>query len=122
TEFGERPIRIDRAEHLLPDFVAYADDPLPLNDPSTYIVLEDIPISMDALFDLGPEALPPSPPLPTSSPRSPFASEPVPAPSGIPAAPGTDAPSGVPAPIGVFAPSRILAPSGVSIGGERDAP
>lgn len=122
TEFGERPIQIDRAEHLLPDFVAYADDPLPLNDPSTYIVLEDISIGMDALFDLGPEALPPSTPLPTSSPLSPLAREPVPAPSGIPAAFGADAPSGIPAPIGVFAPSRIFAPSGIPIDDERDRP
>ncbi len=63
TKFGERAIQIDRVEHLLPDFVAYAANPVPLNDPAAYVVIEDIPISMDALLDVRPETLPPASPI-----------------------------------------------------------
>ncbi len=66
TEFGDRSIKIDRVEHLLPDFVAYASSPVPLDDPAAYVVLEDIPISMEALLDVQPETLPPVSPLRTA--------------------------------------------------------
>lgn len=59
-KFGDRAVTIDRVEHLLPDFVIYATDPLPLSDPSTYVVLEDFPISMEALLDVRAEPLPPT--------------------------------------------------------------
>lgn len=62
-KFDDRTVTIDRIEHLLPDFVIYATDPLPLSDPSTYIVLEDFPISMEALLDVGTEPLPPASPV-----------------------------------------------------------
>lgn len=61
-KFDDRTVTIDRVEHLLPDFVIYATDPLPLSDPSTYIVIEDFRISMEALLDVGAEPLPPASP------------------------------------------------------------
>ncbi|WP_250928689.1 hypothetical protein [Aporhodopirellula aestuarii] len=81
SKFGDREIKIDRLEHLIPDFVAYAQSPTPLNDPPTYILLEDIPISLDTLLGALPQSLPePEPnPEPVPKPR-----ETVPAPSGIP--------------------------------------
>ncbi|TWT74068.1 hypothetical protein CA85_09540 [Allorhodopirellula solitaria] len=62
AQFGERSVRIDRVEHGLPDFVVYASDPTPLDDPSTYIVIEDISIPLESLLDVRPESLPPGPP------------------------------------------------------------
>ncbi len=60
SEFGNSEVKIDRVEHLLPDFVEYVADPTPLNDPATYVVLEDFPISMEVLLDVPAEMLPPA--------------------------------------------------------------
>jgi len=73
SEFGNREIKIDRLEHLLPDFVAYAADPTPLNDPATYLVIEDIPITLETLLGGQLQALPgpgerESVPVPTGEP------------------------------------------------------
>jgi hypothetical protein len=73
VKFPNRQVKLDRVEHLLPDFVVYAATPTPLNDPSTYIVLEDIPITMETLLGARPSALP-----------EPTRRETVPAPSGEP--------------------------------------
>ncbi len=73
AKFPDRDVKLDRVEHLLPDFVVYAANPMPLNDPPTYVVLEDIPITMETLLGARPTALP-----------EPARRETVPAPSGEP--------------------------------------
>lgn len=104
-KFGDRPVTIDRVEHLLPDFVIYATDPLPLSDPSTYIVLEDFPISMEALLDVRAEPLPPA-----SQPEV-LAREPVLTPTAERVVPPTDR---------VVPPT--FAPPGKPFTGKIDAP
>lgn len=58
SKFPDREIQIDRLEHLLPDFVAYAENPTPLNDPPTYVVMQDIPISLETLLGSDLQGLP----------------------------------------------------------------
>lgn len=72
-QYGKTEIRIDRLEHMIPDFVPYAENPTPLNDPPTYVLLEDIPITLETLLGVMPQDLP-----------QPEPSESVPAPSGEP--------------------------------------
>lgn len=71
SEFENHDIQLDRLEHLLPDFVTYAVEPSPLNDPPTYVLLEDIPITLETLLGAPPQSLP-----------EPGAREAVPVPSG----------------------------------------
>lgn len=72
-KFDAQDVKIDRLEHMIPDFVPYANEPTPLNDPPTYVLLEDIPITLDTLLGVLPQD------LPQPEPR-----ETVPAPSGEP--------------------------------------
>ncbi|WP_404306734.1 hypothetical protein [Neorhodopirellula lusitana] len=78
AENGGQPVRIERIEHVIPDFVGFSTAGTPLNHPPSYILLEDIPITLDTLLDTRPQALP-QPDLP---PTAPTVTEPVPVPDG----------------------------------------
>ena len=80
TQNQGKTVRIDRLEHVIPDFVGFATRQIKLNDDSTYVLLEDIPITLETLLGTPPEALP-VPDQPTTAPDS-IETEPVPAPSG----------------------------------------
>ena len=56
----DAPAAIRRVEHLLPDYAAYVADPVPLDDPSLYRVLPDVPIGGAAspLPPAAPERIP----------------------------------------------------------------
>lgn len=75
-----KTVEIDRLEHVIPDFVGFATRQVELNDDSTYILLEDIPITLETLFGAPPESLP-VPGQQTIAPEA-VETEPVPAPSG----------------------------------------
>ena len=76
----DKVVKIDRLEHVIPDFVGFATRQIALNDDSTYILLEDIPITLETLLGTPPEALP-VPGQPNAALDS-IEREPVPAPSG----------------------------------------
>lgn len=76
TRYPGKTVRIDRLEHRIPDFVGFATRKEELNDDSTYVLLEDIDITLETLLGTGPSALP-EPGLDVN-----VETEPVPAPSG----------------------------------------
>lgn len=64
-------VEVKRVEHLLPDFVGFTARGVPLNEPDSYVTLDDIPITLEALLGSRPQSLP-----------QPGFTEPVPAPTG----------------------------------------
>ncbi|MCC9655518.1 hypothetical protein [Rhodopirellula halodulae] len=78
---GKTDVSIQRVEHQLPDFVLFVNEGLSLTDERAYIELPDVPISIEDLLGVGPEALP-QPDGPDLTPIDPENSEPVPAPTG----------------------------------------
>ncbi|WP_231602608.1 hypothetical protein [Neorhodopirellula pilleata] len=70
-------VKINRVEHLIPDFVGFTTRNVPLNEADSYITLEDFPITLETLLGSRPESLP-----------QPGFTEPVPAPTGEPAKTG----------------------------------
>lgn len=82
-------VRIDRLEHMIPDFVGFADRQILLDVDESYVLLEDIPISIEALTGdqslLAPTETVPAPtplreraatgnrPMPPTGPRDPNA-------------------------------------------------
>lgn len=75
-----KTVAIDRLEHIIPDFVGFATRQVELNDDSTYVRLEDIPITLETLLGTPPQSLP-EPEQPAGRTEA-VESEPVPAPSG----------------------------------------
>lgn len=80
TRYPGKSVQIERLEHVIPDFVGFATRQVELNDDSTYVRLEDIPITLETLLGTVPESLPE--PGQQTSPTEAVETEPVPAPSG----------------------------------------
>ena len=69
----DKIVEVKRVEHLIPDFVDFTTRGIPLNEPDSYITLEDFPITLETLLGGRPQSLP-----------QPGFSEPVPVPTGEP--------------------------------------